>query len=51
MGSSPSRGIQPIFLEEYVEREKEKKMPIYLYVRFLSLPYLCFFFYFFVIEF
>ena len=25
MGSSPSRGIQPIFSEEYVEREKEKK--------------------------
>ena len=22
MGSSPSRGIQPIFSEEYVEREK-----------------------------
>ena len=32
MGSSPSRGIQPIFCEEYVEREKRKKMPIYLYV-------------------
>ena len=25
MGSSPSRGIQPILSEEYVEREKEKK--------------------------
>ena len=24
VGSSPSRGIQPIFSEEYVEREKRK---------------------------
>ena len=30
VGSSPSRGIQPIFSEEYVERGK-KKMPIHLY--------------------
>ena len=42
VGSSPCQGIQPIFSEEYVKREKRKKMPIYLYVCSLSLPHLCF---------
>ena len=31
VGSSPGRGIQPIFSEEYVEREKEKRCP-YIYM-------------------
>ena len=44
VGSCPGRGIQPIFSEEYVEKEKEKKMPTYLYVCSLSLPHLCFLF-------
>ena len=45
VGSSRSRGIQPIFSEEYVEREKkEKQIPTHSYVRSLSLPHLCFFF-------
>ena len=35
VGSSPVRGMQPICLEEYVERKKE--------IRFLSLPHLYFF--------
>ena len=31
MGSIPSRGIQPVFSVEYVEREKEKRCP-YTYI-------------------
>ena len=50
MGSSPSRGIQSIFSEEYVEREKRKKMPRYLYVRSLSLPHLYFSFIIYIFE-
>ena len=35
MGSSPSRGIKPIFSEKYVEREKEKICSYtYMYVPF-----------------
>ena len=42
-GSSPSRGIQPFFSEEYVEREKEKQIPTHLHIRSLSLSHSWFF--------
>ena len=38
VGSSPGRGIQPIFSEEYVEREKEKKRCPYTY---MHVPFHC----------
>ena len=37
VGSSPSRGIQPIFSEEYVERGKKKRCP-YTYISIYYLP-------------
>ena len=44
MGSSPSRGNEPIFSEEYVEREKRKTDTNTFIFRSLSLSHLCFFF-------